>query len=183
MQVFLTAISLIIWGVSWFFIVKYRGKRSRLMGNIWGAILGMVLATVFLIVISPTPTHEEKVAAETIRRDADASSAQSEAERNPVPSEMKEQLVQLYVDKKVYATNPVTCKATMVGSRAIVGCRSGSSAPHLWLYFDGKFYSLNGPASSLAGGRFANEPIIVESPLPLPADIDVAAIFEVFRTL
>lgn len=183
MHVFLMVISLIVWGVSWFFIVKYRRGLSLLMGNILGCIIGMVLSTAVLFVISPEPTYEEKTAAETIRRNADIASAQREAELNPVPYGMKERLVQLYIDKKIYPGNPVVCKDAMVGSRAIVGCGSGASAKQLWRYSDGKFYSLNGPSNSLASGQFSNESIIVKSPLPLPEDIDIAVILDVFKTL
>lgn len=194
MEGLLLVLSLVVWAVVWFFVVKKRGKLSRVAGNLVGAIVGLIVATVVLAILAPERTEAQKQAQATIERDSQVAKeraqavqqAREESAIKEASSEAIEQITLLYLKHKIYANNSVLCTPKVIGNRSYIGCvgqgLSGTSAPQVWEYVEGKFKSINGTASGVASTRFSNEGVIEESPLPLPADIDVSAIVEKFKS-
>ncbi|MBK3431408.1 hypothetical protein JJD84_11305 [Pseudomonas fluorescens] len=192
MEGMLLVLSLVIWAVAWFLVVRKRGKLSLVAGNLVGAIVGIVVATVVLAVIAPEPTEEQKQAQATIDRDRAYAKVQTLATKRAIenaavkeaPGAAVDQITSLYLKHKVYADNSVLCRPKVIGNRSFVCCvgqgPAGTSAPQVWEYVAGKFKSINGPASSKASTTFSNESLVEESALPLPDDIDVSAIVEQF---
>lgn len=112
------------------------------------------------------------------------SAAQS---NDPLPAEAVDQLTLLYINHRIYPDLTVDCRPKTFGDRVMVGCRGyglgRKSSVHVWNYADGKFWSINGNASSLAGTKFSGEKLVAVTPLPLPSDIDVGKIVEEFSSM
>ncbi len=176
----LILLSFAIWVGIWIFIVKKRGKFGKLAGNLIGATVGFLVATVFLGFVLPDLPQEEK---STVARAASAQPSAQTAQA-AVPAKALDEITLLYINHKIYPNDPTICEAKRIGSRDIVGCRArgwgGDSQVHVWEYSNGKFKSINGSARSLAETKFSNEGAVEVSPLPLPSDIKVDEVVKAF---
>ena len=96
-----------------------------------------------------------------------------------VPSADMDKITLSFLNAKIYAGGAVSCKDGQLAERLYVGCQNrsldGGSSVSLWLYEDGIFKSVNGTARGFAEGPLAGQSHIATMPLPLPADIDIAA--------
>ena len=194
MQGLLPLLSFAIWIGVWVLVVKKRGKLTLLAGNLIGAVGGFIAATVVLSALASVLPVEQKAAssdsirsvADTQKESAEQAALRKDAKpRAPVGDEVVDAITLIYLKHKVYATGAVDCVSAVIGERDMIGCRSvrldGRSNVHVWEYASGKFNSINGSASSLAETKFSSESMIRVSPLPLPSDIDVAAIVDFFN--
>lgn len=176
----LILLSFVIWIGIWIFIVKKRGSLGKFAGNLIGAIVGFLIATVFLGFVLPEPPKAEKSTA------ARAASAQAPVQtvQAAVPAKALDEITLLYINHKIYPNDPTVCEAKRIGARDMVGCHArgwgGDSQVHVWEYSKGKFKSINGSARSLAETKFSNEGAVEVSPLPLPSDIKVDKVVKAF---
>ena len=101
------------------------------------------------------------------------------------PSAAIDRITLIYMNHKIYPKGSVECEPKVIGTRSMVGCWNltldGKSAPHIWLYDDGKFKPVNGSARQLAETKFSAESDIAVMKLPLPSDIDVGTALESFK--
>lgn len=173
------ALSFVVWIGIWVLVVRNRGGLGRLGGNIAGAVVGFLVASVFLNFVLPDPPPTAKSVTSAASKPAAASDM-----RASVPSSAIDEITLLYLNHKVYPNDPTVCETKRIGARDMVGCRAqgwgGDSQVHIWEYSQGKFRSINGSARSLAETKFSNESVVEISPLPLPADIKVDEIVKAF---
>jgi len=182
MQGLLIPLSIAVWIGVWIFVVKKRGRFSKVLANLIGAFAGLVVSTLFLKVVLPEPQGAE---ATTARSAVTAATSQvSDNQKTDIPSEAIDRITLLYLNHKIYPNDPTFCEPKRVGGRDMIGCRAqqwgGYSQVHVWEYSQGKFKSINGSARTLAEGKFSNESAVVVSPLPLPSDINVDAVVKAF---
>ena len=101
------------------------------------------------------------------------------------PSAAVDRITLIYLNHKIYPNGSVECEPKVIGNRSMVGCwnmtLNGKSMPHVWLYDEGKFKSVNGTARQLAETKFSEEPDVAIMKLPMPSDIDIGAVLESFK--
>lgn len=82
MQGFLSLIGLALWVVAWVFIVRRRKKMGLFLANIAGFVGGLVVFAVFVAIVAPKPTAEERQAQVAARQEREAAAADAKAKKD-----------------------------------------------------------------------------------------------------
>lgn len=81
MQGLISLVGFAIWLGVWVLIVRRRKKMGLLVANIAGVIVGFVAFAIFIAVVAPEPTPEEKLARAEAQRESDAQAAAEKARK------------------------------------------------------------------------------------------------------